>query len=150
MVRSGIGLYGYGNDPEIDPQLRPIATLKTIISQIHQIKPDESVGYNRAYKSGGNRTSATLPIGHADGIGRHYGRGMTNVFVGGHKAPIIGNVCMDMVMIDITDIECCEGDEVIIFGPGHSAETFARTANTISYELLTGISSRVRRKIIGD
>lgn len=149
MVRSGIGLYGYGNDPAVDPQLRPIATLKTIISQIHMIEPDESVGYNRAYKSGGRRVTATLPIGHADGIGRQYGRGLSHVNIRGHKAPIIGNICMDMIMIDITGIDCLEGDEVVIFGPGHSAEAFAGTANTISYELLTGISSRVRREFIG-
>ncbi|WP_343488315.1 alanine racemase [Allomuricauda sp. d1] len=147
MVRSGIGLYGYGNQPEIDNELKPVATLKTIISQLHKIEPHESVGYNRAYTSDGYRTTATLPIGHADGIGRQYGNGKTHVSIHRQKAPIIGNVCMDMVMVDVTDIDCKEGDEVVIFGDGNSAEDFAKSANTLSYELLTAISQRVTRKI---
>ena len=148
MVRSGIGLYGYGNHFTIDEQLRPVASLKTIISQIHKIEPNESVGYNRAYKAKDYKITATLPIGHADGISRQYGNGKTFVLLHGKKAPIIGNVCMDMIMIDITGIECKEGDEVIIFGNGLSAENFAKGANTISYELLTAISPRVKRVIV--
>ncbi len=149
MVRSGIGLYGYGNDPAMDVHLKPISTLKTIISQIHHLKPHESVGYNRAYLADEPRVTATLPIGHADGIGRQYGRGLSYVYIGDQKVPIIGNVCMDMIMIDITGVACQEGDEVILFGPGHSAESLAGTANTISYELITGISARVPRVFIG-
>ncbi len=148
MVRSGIGLYGYGNDPEIDAQLKPVATLKTVISQIHKIEPDESVGYNRAYKARDFGVIATLPLGHADGIGRIYGNGVAKVKVNGKPAPIIGNVCMDMLMVDITGIACKEGDEVLVFGEGHSAEDFAKTARTISYELITGISQRVQREIL--
>lgn len=147
MVRSGIGLYGYGNEASIDHQLKPVATLKTIISQLHKIEPGETVGYNRAFKSVQYRTTATLPLGHADGIGRQYGGGKTHVLVNGKAAPIIGNVCMDMIMIDVTDIDCKEGDEVIVFGNGHSAEHFATTSKTISYELLTAISSRVKRVV---
>ena len=127
--------------------LKPVASLKTIISQIHKIEPNESVGYNRAYKAKDYKITATLPIGHADGISRQYGNGKTFVLLHGKKAPIIGNVCMDMIMIDITGIECKEGDEVIIFGNGLSAENFAKGANTISYELLTAISPRVKRVI---
>lgn len=147
MVRSGIGLYGYGNHPEFDKELRPVATLKTVISQRHKIEPGETVGYNRAYTSKGYQITATLPIGHADGIGRHYGGGKTFVTIKGKKAPIIGNVCMDMIMVDVTDIDCKEGDEVIVFGETDSAESFANTAKSISYELLTAISSRVTRVI---
>lgn len=147
MVRSGIGLYGYGNESGIDAQLKPIASLKTIISQLHQIEPNESVGYNRAFKSKDYRVTATLPIGHADGISRQYGNGKAFVQVHGQKAPIIGNVCMDMVMIDVTGIDCKEGDEVVIFGDTLSAENFANTADTISYELLTAISQRVKRVV---
>lgn len=147
MVRSGIGLYGYGNHPDFDSQLQPVATLKTIISQKHTIEPGESVGYNRAFTSDKFRTTATLPIGHADGIGRQYGGGKTYVRVKDALAPIIGNVCMDMIMIDVTDIDCKEGDEVIVFGAEHSAENFAKSANSISYEVLTAISSRVKRVI---
>lgn len=148
MVRSGIGLYGYGNEEAIDQNLRPVASLKTVISQIHRIEPNESVGYNRAFKSEGYRTTATLPLGHADGIGRHYGNGKSYVFIQGKKAPIIGNVCMDMIMVDITGMACKEGDEVLVFGPNQSAEVFASSANTISYELLTAISPRVKRVVL--
>lgn len=149
MVRSGIGLYGYGNHEKIDAMLKPVATLKTIISQKHQIEPNESVGYNRAYRPNSKRITATLPIGHADGIGRHYGNGKTFVLVKGKKAPIIGNVCMDMIMIDVTGIACKEGDEVTIFGKGLSAETFANSGQTIPYEILTAISHRIHRKVVG-
>lgn len=148
MVRSGIGLYGYGNQAEVDAELRPIATLKTIISQIHHIDANESVGYNRAFKSNSVAKSATLPIGHADGIGRQYGKGKGFVTIKGKHAPIIGNVCMDMIMVDVTGIDCKEGDEAIVFGPQKSAEKFAATASTISYEILTAISQRVKRVVI--
>ncbi len=147
MVRSGIGLYGYGNEARYDAMLRPVATLKTIISQIHHIAPNESVGYNRAFVSREEKKTATLPLGHADGIGRQYGNGKASVLVHGMASPIIGNVCMDMIMIDVTGIDCKEGDEVIVFGKEYSAENFAAGANTISYELLTGISQRVKRVV---
>jgi len=149
MVRSGIGLYGYSNDTTIDAALKPVATLKTVISQMHQIEPGESVGYNRSYRSDGYKVTATLPLGHADGISRNYGNGKASVLVQGKKAPIIGNVCMDMMMIDVTGIACKEGDEVVVFGENLTAEDFANNANTISYELLTAISQRVKRIIIG-
>ena len=148
MVRCGIGLYGYANDPQIDALLIPVATLKSVISQVHKIGSDETVGYNRAYTSEGSRTTATLPVGHADGIGRHYGKAAGCVLVNGKEAPIIGNVCMDMMMIDVTGIACQEGDEVIIFGKEFSAEQQAGRAGTISYELITGISQRVKRQIL--
>ncbi len=148
MVRCGIGLYGFGNEPEIDAALKPIASLKTAISQIHKIEPGETVGYNRAFTADGHTVTATLPLGHADGIGRQYGHGKAFVIVNSQKAPIIGNVCMDMIMIDITDIDCKEGDEVIVFGKNPNAEEFAKGGNTISYELLTSISQRVKRSIL--
>jgi alanine racemase len=147
MVRSGIGLYGFTNDREIDKQLKPVGTLKTIISQIHPIEKGETIGYNRAYKAAGTMKTATLPIGHADGINRQYGNERAGVFVNGQFAPIIGNVCMDMLMIDITGITCDEGDEVIIFGGPQPATKFAEKGKTISYELITGISQRVKRVI---
>lgn len=148
MVRSGIGLYGFGNAPEHSRKLRPIATLKSIISQIHSIEKGESIGYNRAHKAAGAMRTATLPIGHADGIGRHFGKGKGFVTIHGKKAPIVGNVCMDMLMADVTEIDCKEGDEVIIFDSNNSAETLAENAGTIAYELLTAVSQRVRRIII--
>ncbi|PCE63075.1 alanine racemase [Sediminicola luteus] len=148
MVRSGIGLYGFGNDPQFDHHLRPIAQLKSCISQIHRIEPGESVGYNRAYKAPHYQTIATLPLGHADGIGRQYGNGKGYVTIQGKKAPIIGNVCMDMIMVDISGLECQEGDEVLVFGPESRADRLAETTQSISYELITGISQRITRKII--
>ncbi len=148
MVRSGIGLYGYGNEPRVDTDLQPVMTLKTIISQKHTIATGESVGYNRKYKSNHKTITATLPLGHADGIGREYGHGKTYVLIHGKPAPIIGNVCMDMIMVDVTDIECEEGDEVEIFGKNLSANEFAETANTITYEILTGLSQRIKRVLI--
>ena len=148
MVRSGIGLYGFGNSPKESKALKPIATLKTIISQIHQIEKGESVGYNRKFVSDSFLKTATLPIGHADGISRIYGNGKGYVNINGEKAPIIGNVCMDMIMVNITNINCKEGDEVIVFGPHSSAENLSESAGSISYELITSISQRVKRTII--
>ena len=145
MVRTGIGLYGFGNSDSQNKHFKPIASLKTVISQIHTIEKGKSVGYNRAYKSETQIKTATLPIGHADGIGRQYGKGKGFVTIHGQRAPIIGNVCMDMIMVNITDINCREGDEVIVFGPESTAEQLAKQGNTISYELITGISQRVKR-----
>ena len=145
MVRSGIGLYGFGNSDKENKNLIPIATLKTVISQIHNIEKGESVGYNRTFKSKSFLKTATLPIGHADGIGRPYGNGKGFVTINGQQAPILGNVCMDMIMVNITHIDCKEGDEVIVFGQNTTAEQLAETTNTISYELITSISQRVKR-----
>ncbi|MBD0831339.1 alanine racemase [Aestuariibaculum sediminum] len=145
MVRSGIGLYGYGNSEKENKNLTPISSLKTVISQIHNIQPGESVGYNRAFISKIPMRTATLPIGHADGIGRPYGNGKGYVIINGKKAPIVGNVCMDMIMVNVTEIACKAGDEAIIFDAQSSAEMLAETAKTISYELLTAVSQRVKR-----
>ncbi|WP_299313295.1 alanine racemase [uncultured Aquimarina sp.] len=148
MVRTGIGLYGYGNETIYDNQLKPVASLKSVISQIHMLEPGETLGYNRAFTADSFTKTATIPIGHADGIGRQYGNKKGFVTIHGKKAYIIGNVCMDMIMIDITDIECKEGDEVIIFDNSSSAAIIAEGAGTISYELLTAISPRVKRIVI--
>lgn len=145
MVRSGIGLYGFGNDPKFDALFRPIGTLKTIISQIHEVKKGESLGYNRAFMATQDTKTATLPLGHADGISRIYGNGKGWVTIQGKKAPIVGNVCMDMIMVDVTQIDCKEGDEVCVFGTIKSANEMATHAGTISYELITSVSQRVKR-----
>jgi len=145
MVRCGIGLYGFGNSTNEDKNLKPIASLKSVISQIHNIKKDETVGYGRAYKAQDFEKTATIPIGHADGINRIYGNGNGFVIINGKKAPIIGNVCMDMIMVNITDINCKEGDEVIVFDSNNKASDLAESANTISYEIITSISQRVQR-----
>jgi len=148
MVRTGIGLYGYGNDPKFDHKLKPIAALKSIISQIHTLKPGDTVGYNRAFKAKKKIRTATIPIGHADGISRQYGQGKGFVKINERKAAIIGNVCMDMIMVDVTAIDCAEGDEVILFDHNDSAAHVAENAGTISYELLTAISPRVKRVFV--
>ncbi len=145
MVRCGIGLYGFGNSEKENQNLKPIAALKTVISQIHTIEKGNSVGYNRAYKSNKTIKTATLPIGHADGINRQYGNGRGFVTINSKKAPIIGNVCMDMIMVNITNIDCNEGDEVIIFNKNYTAEALSSSINTISYEIITAISNRVKR-----
>ena len=145
MVRSGIGLYGFGNSEKENHNFKPISTLKSVISQIHTINKGESLGYNRAFTAVKTTKTATIPIGHADGIGRQYGNGVGFVTIKGKKAPIVGNVCMDMIMVDVTNIDCYEGDEVIVFGKHPTAETLANTTNSISYELLTSVSQRVKR-----
>ncbi|WP_299223372.1 alanine racemase [uncultured Psychroserpens sp.] len=149
MVRAGIGLYGYANSHEENKKLKPVATLKSIISQIHKIKKGETVGYNRAYISRGLEKTATIPIGHADGISRQYGNEKGFVVINNQKAPIIGNVCMDMIMVNITNIDCKEGDEVVVFGNHpNSASDFSKSVQTISYEIITSISQRIKRVII--
>lgn len=150
MVRSGIGLYGFGNDARHSAELRPIGGLKTRISQILNLQKGDSVGYNRALTVAQGAKIAVLPIGHADGINRIYGRGHGFVFINGHRAAIVGNVCMDMIMVDVSEISCTEGDEAVIFGEGHTAEDLASHAGSISYELITGIGPRVSRVIVSD
>ena len=148
MVRCGIGLYGYGNSRKESVNLRPIASLKSVISQIASVSIGESVGYNCGHICKVDSKIATIPIGHADGIGRHYGHGIGAVSINQQKGYIVGNVCMDMIMVDVTTIGCKEGDEVLIFGSGLSAEGAAEAADSISYELITGISRRITRKFI--
>ena len=148
VVRTGIGLYGYGNDPEENANLKPVASLKSVISQIHKIEPGESVGYNRAYIAKDYEQTATIPIGHADGISRAFGNGVGHVTIAGRKAPIVGNVCMDMLMVNITGLDCKEGDEVVLFGQEVSAAKLASKIHSISYELLTMVSQRVKRVVL--
>jgi len=145
MVRLGLGLYGFTNDPKLNSELKNVLSLKTVISQIHEIDKNESVGYNRGFISQKEMRTATLPIGHADGLFRSFGQGRVFVEVNGQKAPIIGNVCMDMVMIDITNIQCEEGDIVTIFDSQQGVLDLANAACTISYEILTSFTNRIRR-----
>jgi alanine racemase len=145
MVRLGIGLYGFGNDETETAQLKNTHNLTSIISQIHLIQPGETVGYNRAFVAKDPTKTATIPIGHADGIPRSLGNEKGVVYINEQKAPIIGNVCMDMIMVDITKIECEEGDQVIIFNNQKMIQEMANQAETIPYEILTAISQRVKR-----
>lgn len=150
MVRSGIGLYGYGNDLKFDKELRPVASLKSNISQLRTIKKGESISYNRSHMAEKELTYAVIALGHGDGINRVYGNGKASVLINGHWAPTLGIICMDMFMVDVSDISCKVGDEVIIFDQQHPARDMAEKAGTISYELLTGIQRRVRRIYLND
>ncbi|MGV9002968.1 bifunctional UDP-N-acetylmuramoyl-tripeptide:D-alanyl-D-alanine ligase/alanine racemase [Flavobacterium sp.] len=145
MVRLGIGLYGISNDDEEQKYLENVGTLKSIISQIRVIKEGESVGYGRSFMAARETKVGTIPIGYADGISRHLGNNVGYVMVHNKKAPIIGNVCMDMLMIDLTDIDCKEGNEVIIFGKQPTVVEMAKLLDTIPYEIVTSISQRVKR-----
>jgi len=145
MVRTGIGLYGFGNDVKFNKELQPIASLTSVISQIHTLQIGDSLGYNRAYIAKETTKTATIPIGHADGIGRQYGNGIGNVIINNQKAAIIGNVCMDMIMVDITNINCTEGDEVIIYNGDFTASEFSKSVTSISYEIITATSQRIKR-----
>jgi len=147
MVRLGIGMYGFGNATEETNKLKNVLVLKSVISQIHTVQKGESVGYNRAYKANSTIKTATIPIGHADGISRQFGNGIGYVYINNLKAPIVGNVCMDMIMVNITKINCQEGDEVLVFKNQQHIEDLAKRINTIPYELITAISQRIRRTL---
>ena len=148
MVRIGIGLYGFGNNKKETSQLKNTHILKSIISQIHIAKKGETVGYNRAFKASKETIIATIPIGHADGLSRKLGKGNGYITIQNQSAPIIGNVCMDMIMVDITDIECNEGDPVFIFKTQEDILNLSKLSETISYEILTLISQRIKRSLI--
>ena len=145
MVRLGIGLYGIDPTPDIQQQLEVVSSLKTHISQIKHIPSGESIGYSRKGIAHGDTVIATIEIGYADGFSRILGNGNGKVLVNGKEAPLIGNVCMDMCMIDITNIHAQEGDEVIIFNKDYPVELMSQRMGTIPYEVLTNISQRVKR-----
>lgn len=145
MVRLGIGLYGISNDDDEQKYLENVGTLKSIISQIRTIDAGESVGYGRRFIASKKSKIATIPIGYADGISRQLGNGVGYVLIKNKKAPIIGSVCMDMLMVDVSEIDCKEGNDVIIFGKDSSVVNIAKLLNTIPYEVLTSISQRVKR-----
>ena len=145
MVRVGIGLYGVGNNEIENQQLQNVATLKTIILQINEINKGESVGYGRRYVAETTKNIATIPIGYADGIRRSYGNEIGYILVNGVKAPIVGSVCMDMLMADVSNCQATVGDEVIVFGDELRITEVAKLWNTIPYEVMTAISQRVKR-----
>ncbi len=145
MVRLGIGLYGISYAPLEQKYLENVGTLKSVISQIRTIQSGESVGYGRRFMAIKPTKVATIPIGYADGISRSWGNGIGYVQINTQEAPIIGSICMDMLMVDITEIDCDEGDGVIIFGNNPTVSHIAETLHTIPYEILTSISQRVKR-----
>ena len=146
MARLGIGLYGVNTlPPEVEQPLSVVSTLRTVIIAIREWKKGESIGYARRSVLERDSRIATIPIGYADGMNRHFGRGNITVKVNGKDAPTIGNICMDACMIDVTGIECREGDPVEIFGPSASVDRLSDLLDTIPYEILTSVSPRVKR-----
>ncbi len=149
MVRLGIGLYGI--DPTQQQKLlKPVATLKTTVSQVKHIRKGDTVGYGRKGVASRDLTIATIAIGYADGYSRAFSRGRGQVLINGQRAPVIGNVCMDMSMVDCTGIAVRPGDEVIIFGEALPIEELASAIDTIPYEILTNTSDRVKRIFVAE
>ncbi len=146
MVRLGIGLYGIDTAKDKKHVLQNVTTLKTTIAQVRKVKSGDTVGYNRKGQVAEDKLVATIRIGYADGFSRRMGNGNGKVYINGNRVPVIGNVCMDMTMIDVTHAgPVAEGDEVEIFGPHISVEELAAWCGTIPYEILTGIGQRVKR-----
>ena len=146
MVRLGIGLYGVDTlPPEMEKPLELVSALKTVIIEVREWPAGEAVGYSRKGYLDRPTKVATIPIGYADGMNRHFGNGAVTVRVNGVEAPTIGNICMDACMIDVTGIDCREGDTVEIFGPGFGVERLSDLLQTIPYEILTSVSPRVKR-----
>lgn len=148
MVRLGIGIYGISSIP--GRELSPVASLKVKILQIKKLNPEDgAVGYGRhGMIAGEGTTIATIPVGYADGINRHLGCGKASFFLNGHKVPTIGNICMDMCMIDITGVDAQVGDTVTVFGENPTVNEIAETLDTIPYEILTSVPRRIKRVII--
>ena len=150
MVRVGIGLYGIDPTEGETDKLKPVASLKTVISQIKHVPAGATVGYGRKGQAEKPLTTATIAIGYADGFSRAFSRGVGKVLINGRAASVIGNVCMDMTMVDITGIPAREGDEVIIFGKDLPIQKVAQSIQTIPYEILTSTSERVKRVFIAE
>ena len=143
MCRLGIGLYGI--DSRDNHILHTVSTLKTTILQLREVKKEDTVGYSRKGILQRDSRIAAIPIGYADGLNRHLGNGHCYCLVNGKKAPYVGNICMDVAMIDVTDIPCQEGDMVEIFGEQLPVTVLSDALDTIPYEVLTGLSSRVKK-----
>ena len=148
MCRLGIGLYGI--DPRDNHILHTVSTLKTTLLQMRHVPAGETVGYSRKGKIERDSVIAAIPIGYADGLNRHLGNRHGYCLVNGQKAPYVGNICMDVAMIDVTDIPCVEGDQVEIFGEHLPVTALSDTLDTIPYEVLTGVSNRVKRVYFQD
>jgi alanine racemase len=150
MVRLGIGLYGVSAFEEEQKKLRNVGSLKTSIVQIKSVLPNETVGYGRTFTSNQEMKIAVLPIGYADGFRRSLSNGKGKVFINGNACPVVGRVCMDVTMVDITGVPALEGDEAIVFNGEHSILDYAKDCDTIAYEVLTSIPQRVKRIIVNE
>lgn len=150
MVRLGIGLYGVMPDGSENKDLQTVATLSSTITQIHTVLPFEGIGYGQHDSDPSERKIATIAMGYADGLSRRFGKKVGGVLINGIIAPFVGNICMDMAMLDVTGIDCQEGDSVEIFGKNLSINEMSHRGGTISYEILTNISQRVPRIYLGE
>lgn len=150
MVRLGIGLYGIDPTTEKNKNLKPVASLKTKVSQVHTLHKGQTVGYGRHGKIEGDQQIATIAIGYADGYSRAFSKGVGKVLINDKMVPVIGNVCMDMTMVDVTGLQVKEGDEALIFGEGLPIEKVAESIHTIPYEILTNTSERVKRVFVAE
>jgi alanine racemase len=142
LVRLGIGLHGIS---AVHAALLPVGSLKSHISQIKNIPEGDTIGYNRRGKAVKDMKIAIIPIGYADGLNRKFGNGNGNVIIHNKKLPFVGDICMDMCMVDVTSMDCHEGDDVLLFGEGNSITELACQIGTIPYEILTNVSTRVKR-----
>jgi len=145
MCRLGIGLYGVEPYKMKNASLRCVSTLKTTILQIREVPAGESVGYSRKTILERDSRIAAIPIGYADGLNRRLGNRHGYCLINGHKAEYVGNICMDVALVDVTDVPCQEGDSVEIFGKNLPVTVLSDILDTISYEVLTGVSNRVKR-----
>ena len=145
MVRLGIGMYGYTSNSELKSILQPVIFWKSEISQVKEIKKGETVGYSRTFIAEKDTKIAIIPVGYADGFKRSLSNGIGSVYLDNHFCPVIGRVCMDMLMIDVTNLEVKAGSKVEIIGLNKTMEEFANQAKTIPYEIMTSISKRVHR-----
>jgi alanine racemase len=145
LVRLGIGLHGIGADASESAHLLPAASLRTPIAQLRHVPKGDSVSYGRRWVAQRPSLIATVPLGYADGLSRRLGNGVGRLWVHGSAAPIVGSVCMDMCMVDVTDIPCHIGDMAYLFNAEHPVTEVARDLGTIAYEVLTGIAQRVKR-----
>ena len=151
MVRLGIGLYGVDSSNNLESRLQQISTLKTMIAQVKEVKTGESIGYGHKNMADHDMRIATICIGYADGYLRSLGNGNAHVLIHGIPAKTVGSICMDMCMVDITHIpDAAEGDEAIVFGTELPVAQLAQWAGTIPYEIMTGISQRVKRVYVNE
>ena len=148
MVRLGIGVYGYDSANQLNNELKTVATFQCNILQIVPVKKGESIGYNRMGYLPKDGKIATLGVGYADGYCRTFSNGHAEVLINGKRAKTVGIVCMDLIMVDVTNIPCNVGDVVELFGSNITIQELALKAKTIPYEILTNIGPRVERVMV--
>ena len=148
MVRLGIGIYGIAADRDNQQHLENVTSLHSIVIQVKNVQRGESIGYNRSFIAYTDMKIAIIPVGYADGLDRRLSNGIGKVYVSGEKRPIVGNVCMDLIMVDVTGLNTVVNERVEIFGPHISVPEIARLTKSISHEVLAGIPPRVKRVYI--